>query len=408
MTDDLPMRAATDADLPALVEFITGAFLRDPEDDELDVQRLVAEPDRTHVISDGTTIVGTGMILTRDLTVPGAVIPAAHVTGVAVASTHRRQGLLTRIMTAQLEAVRDRGTEPIAVLWASEGAIYGRFGYGVASWQMEYTITTRETALTVPPSPGRLRQAVPRDVIGDLSAVFDRVQAGRPGRSGRDERWWKYHTADPKSWRRGRSAQRAVLYDSGDEIDGYAIWRVKSSWGDTGPDGEVAVIEVVAATADAYRALWRFLLSIDLTRTVTYYFAASDEPLVQLVTNPSGLDASAGPGLWLRIVDLPRALAGRKYAAPVDVVLEVTDAMLSGNAGRWRIVGDKAAARCEATDDDPDLTLDVGHLGAAYLGGTSLLSLGAAGLVTEHRAGTLAATSTAFGWAPAPLSIEIF
>ena len=109
------MRAATDADLPALVEFILGAFLRDPEDDELDVQRLIAEPDRTHMITDGATIVGTGMIHTRDLTVPGAVIPAAHVTGVAVASTHRRQGP-TRIITAQLEAVRDRGTEPVAVL----------------------------------------------------------------------------------------------------------------------------------------------------------------------------------------------------------------------------------------------------------------------------------------------------
>ncbi|MGH8823325.1 MAG: GNAT family N-acetyltransferase [Jiangellaceae bacterium] len=408
MTRDLSMRTATDADLPALVEFITGAFLRDPEDDELDVQRLVSEPDRTHMITDGATVVGTGMILTRDLTVPGAVIPAAHVTGVAVASTHRRQGLLTRIMTAQLEAVRDRGTEPVAVLWASEGAIYGRFGYGAASWQMEYTITTRETTLTAPAPLGRLRQAVPKDVIGDLSAVFDRVQADRPGRSSRDERWWKYHTADPKSWRRGRSAQRAVLYDSGDEIDGYAIWRVKSGWSDVGPDGEVAVIEVVAATAEAYRALWRFLLTIDLTRTVKYYFAAPDEPLTQLVTNPYGLDASTGPGLWVRIVDVPGALASRRYAVPVDVVLEVTDAMLPGNAGRWRLVGDKEAARCEATDDEADLTLDVGHLGAAYLGGPTLLSLGAAGLVRENRPGPLLAASTAFGWSPAPLSIEVF
>jgi predicted acetyltransferase len=273
---------------------------------------------------------------------------------------------------------------------------------------MEYTIATRDTALTVPAPPGRLRQTVPKDVIGDLSAVFERVQATRPGRSGRDERWWKYHTADPRSWRRGRSAQRAVLYDSGDDVEGYALWRVKSDWSSTGPDGEVGVIEVVASTADAYRALWRFLLSIDLTRTVKYYFAAPDEPLAQLVTNPSGLDASAGPGLWVRIVDLPRALAERRYTTPVDVVLDVTDTMLPGNAGRWRLVGDATAARCEATDDEPDLALDIGHLGAAYLGGTSLLSLGAAGLVTESRAGALAAASTAFSWSPAPLSIEIF
>ncbi|HEU0212717.1 MAG TPA: GNAT family N-acetyltransferase [Jiangellaceae bacterium] len=408
MTRNLPMRAATDADMPALVEFVTGVFLRDVEDDELDVQRLITEPDRTHVITDGAAVVGTGMILTRDLTVPGAVIPAAHVTGVAVASTHRRQGLLTRIMTAQLEAVRDRGTEPVAVLWASEGAIYGRFGYGVASWQLEYTIATRDTALAVPAPPGRLRQAVPKDVIGELSAVFDRVQADRPGRSGRDERWWKHLTADPRSWRRGRSAQRAVLYDSGTEVEGYALWRVKSDWSNTGPDGQVAVIEVVVSTADAYQALWSFLLSIDLTRTVTYHFAAPDEPLAQLVTNPSGLDASMGPGLWVRIVDLPRALAERRYTAPVDVVLDVTDSMLPANTGRWRLVGDDSAARCDATDDEPDLTLDVRHLGAAYLGGTSLLSLGAAGLVTENRAGTIGPTSTAFSWSPAPLSIEIF
>ena len=273
VTDELPIRLATADDLPELSTVISEAFLHDREDETLDLRRLVYEPERTHVATDGQ-IVGTGGVLTRDLTVPGAVVPAAHVTAVAVAATHRRRGLLTRIMTTQLEAVRKRGDEPIAVLWASEGAIYGRFGYGLACWQVEYEIPIRETMPPVKPPTGRLRQAVPRDVVDELAQVYDRAQVQRPGRSSRDQRWWMFLTADPKPWRRGRSAQRAVLYEDAGSVDGYAIWRVKDGWSATGPSGEVAVNEVVAATGEAYAALWRFLLSIDLTRTVKFSFAA--------------------------------------------------------------------------------------------------------------------------------------
>ena len=182
MTDELPIRLATADDLPELSTVISEAFLHDREDETLDLRRLVYEPERTHVATDGQ-IVGTGGVLTRDLTVPGAVVPAAHVTAVAVAATHRRRGLLTRIMTTQLEAVRKRGDEPIAVLWASEGAIYGRFGYGLACWQVEYEIPIRETMPPVKPPTGRLRQAVP----GTWSTSSRRCTTGRRsnGQAGR-------------------------------------------------------------------------------------------------------------------------------------------------------------------------------------------------------------------------------
>ena len=407
MTNELPIRVATADDLPELDIVISGAFLHDAEDETSELHRLVYEPERSHVITDGP-IVGTGAVLTRNLTVPGAVLPAAHVTAVAVAATHRRRGLLTRIMTTQLEAVRDRGDEPIAVLWASEGAIYGRFGYGLACWQVQYEIPTRETALPTAPSAGRLRQAVPRDVIDELAQVYDRAQVERPGRSGRDERWWKFLTADPKPWRRDRSAQRTVLYEANGSVDGYAIWRVKGAWSATGPSGEVAVNEVVAATGEAYAALWRFLLSIDLTRTVKFSFAALDDPLPHLVSNPNALETHVFPGLWIRLVDLPRALSARRYSAPVDVVLEVSDGLLRDNAGRWRLVSDGSTAQCDAADDLPDLTLDVRALGAVYLGGVSMHSLAAAGLITENTPGSLAAASSAFSWHVAPASWEIF
>jgi predicted acetyltransferase len=408
VTGELPIRTATAEDFAELAALISGAFLQDVEDETLDLHRLVTEPDRGHVITDGGRIVGTGAVLTRDLTVPGGVLPAAHVTAVAVASTHRRRGLLTRIMTTQLEAVRDRGTEPIAVLWASEGPIYGRFGYGLACWQVHYEIPTRETTLSAQQSTGRLRQAVPRDVIDELAQVYERALPERPGRSGRDERWWKFHTADPKPWRHGLSAQRAALYEAGDSVDGYAIWRVKAGWSPTGPDGRVEVVEVVAVTTDAYAALWRFLLSIDLTRTVKFSFAAIDDPLPHLVSNPNALETHVAPGLWVRVVDLPSALTSRRYAAPVDVVLDVSDSLLPDNAGRWRLVADATSARCDRTDAEPDLTLDVRSLGAAYLGGVTLHSLATAGIVLEHTPGSLAAASAAFGWHAAPASWEIF
>jgi predicted acetyltransferase len=402
------MRIATAEDLPELATFVSGAFLHDAEDETLDLFRLVDEPERSHVITDDGRIVGTGAVLTRDLTVPGASLAAAHVTGVAVAATHRRRGLLTRIMTAQLQAVAEQGDEPIAVLWASEGGIYGRFGYGLACWQVQYDVVTRETSVPAGPSTGRLRQAVPRDVIDELAQVYDRAQPERPGRSSRDQRWWKFLTADPKPWRRDMSAQRAVLYQEAGSVEGYATWRVKGGWSASGPSGEVAVNEVVATTGDAYAALWRFLLSIDLTRTVKFSFAALDEPLPHLVNNPNALETHVSPGLWVRLVDLPTALSARRYSAPVDVVMDVSDAMLPDNAGRWRLVTGAAAPRCDRTEAEPDLTMDVRALGAVYLGGISMHSLAAAGLVAERTPGTLAAASAAFGWPVAPASWEIF
>jgi predicted acetyltransferase len=161
-------------------------------------------------------------------------------------------------------------------------------------------------------------------------------------------------------------------------------------------------------TGDAYAALWRFLLSIDLTRTVKFSFAALDEPLPHLVSNPSALETHVSPGLWIRIVDLPGALMARRYLAPVDVVVEVSDALLPANAGRWRLIADASVARCESTDTPPDLTLDIRALCSAYLGGVSLHSLAAAGLVTENVPGSLADASAAFGWHTAPASWETF
>ncbi|NDL58697.1 GNAT family N-acetyltransferase [Phytoactinopolyspora mesophila] len=408
MSADLELRTATAADAEARGRLLASTFLDDYEEASFRRHQMVDELDRTHIVVDGSEQVATAGVLSRDLSVPGAVTPAAHVTGVVVAPTHRRRGLLSRLMDVQLRAVRERGTEPIAALWASEGAIYGRYGYGIASWHVDYRIPTSETTLPGSTPPGRLRAVTPAEAHRQVAEVFDRFRRRTPGVSDRRDRWWEYLTADPETRRRGMSALRGVVYEEDGETLGYAWWRAKSQWSTSGPDGEVGVSEVVAENTEAYAALWRFLMNIDLTRTVTYRFATTDEPLAFLVDNAKPLATGVRPGLWVRVVDVAAALSTRRYAAPIDAVLEITDARLPENAGRWHLVGDMSSAKCSSTDIMPDLTLDVGELGAAYLGGTSLASLAAAGLVTEHQRGALYAASTAFGWHRQPAPIEVF
>jgi predicted acetyltransferase len=398
-------------DFHAAFGVLRAAFGADFPEDELEGNRLVFETTRSHVIDhdDDGTVAHAGAY-TREVTVPGGIVPAAHVTLVGVRPTHRRRGLLTRLMTHQLRKVREGG-EPIAMLWASEGRIYQRFGYGMAAMRhMIGSADRREVRLTrsVPPEAGRLRDVAPEQARKDLQQVYERVRAEHPGWSSRDEKWWGRRLSDPPGQRQGHTERRALLFEGRDGVDGYALWRRKGDWDDTGPKGVVDVVELVAATTEAYLALWEFLFSVDLARTVRSAFAAADEPLLYLVNEPRALGARVGDSLWVRVVDVPAALSARRYAAPVDVVLEVTDALLPDNAGRWRLTGDASGATCTATTDAADLACDVADLGALYLGGTSLGALVAAGRVRELRPGAVTAAAAAFGWQRQPSALEIF
>jgi predicted acetyltransferase len=421
------IRPATADEFPAICQLLGTAFGQDMAEDEVDRERLVFEPDRDLVVVDGGEIVGNAGAYTRELTLPGGVAaPAAHVTLVSVRPTYRRRGLLTRLMTRQLADVRAAG-ESIAVLWASEGRIYHRYGYGMATVHYTLEIDTREVRLPPPaaergPEPGRpagdaapsgvpagrLRDSAPSDARKEMSQVYERVRLARPGWSSRDDRWWEWVIADPPSRRRGANARRALLFEGPDGVDGYALWRQKLEWSATGANGEAYVLEVVAATAPAYHELWRFLIALDLTRTVRYWYAATDEPLLHLVNEPRRLGGHVGDGLWVRLVDVAGALAARRYAAPVDVVIEVSDALLPHNAGRWRLSANGAEVTCTPSAEPAALACDVAALGAAYLGGTPLSTLAAAGRVRELRPGALAAATIAFASERAPSAIEVF
>jgi predicted acetyltransferase len=405
--DELPMRVGTAEDFEAVSRLVQGAFHADPDPETVEIERGITEPDRALVVTDDGQVVAHAEALTRDLTVPGNVIPAGHVTGVAVAATHRRRRLLTRLMRHQLRDIYQAQREPVAVLWASEARIYPRFGYGLATERLSMEINGREAAVTAARS-GRLRGAEPAALRTEMAKVYEQLRPSSPGWSSRDERWWNWRLADSQSRRGGAAELRAAVHESDAGVDGYAVWRAKGDWVAELPRGEVWVTEVVATNPAAYASLWEFLLGIDLTRTTRYRFGAVDEPLVHLVHNPRALGARLVDGLWLRVVDVGAALSARRYAAGVDLVLEVTDPILEENTGRWRLVGDGSTASCTRTDAPADLSCAVTDLGAVYLGGPSWATLAAAGRVRELRRGALAAATAAFGWHRAPSSIEVF
>ncbi|MFI2367098.1 GNAT family N-acetyltransferase [Streptomyces sp. NPDC018833] len=364
----------------------------------------LTELDRSLAAWDGDECVGTAGAFTFQVSVPGgAMVPAAGVTMVSVAATHRRRGILTAMMRRQLDDVRALG-EPLAVLTASEPVIYGRFGYGTASHQMSVEIDSSRVRLLVPPGTDdvRLRFVTVEEGADACERVYRRTIGSRPGMLARTPGWEGLALLDPPSEREGASPMQCVLAERDGEVVGYVRFHNKPEWSPAGPEGSVSVRHIDALDPAAYAALWRFLCEIDLTSTVQARNRPVDDPLLHLVTDVRRCNVRLRDSLHVRLVDVGAALAARTYQAQVDVVLDVEDAFCPWNGGRWRLTGDAKAASCERTEDAAELALSVRELGAAYLGGVSLSSLAGAGRVRELREGALAEADVAFGSAVAP------
>ncbi|TDU88514.1 putative acetyltransferase [Kribbella voronezhensis] len=402
---EIAVRVGVAEDYEAMSAVFGTAMMFDPSGDD-ELGKRLFEPERALVATDGEEIVGTTKALTRDLSVPGAVVPAAHVTGVGVRATHRRRGVMSALIGRQLREV----PEAIAVLWASEPGIYGRFGYGAATRGVSYEIDLHRVGPPVVPTrPGELGELTVDEAYKELPPLLRALQERRPGVSGRSELKWQRHLEDKKEDRGGRTARQILVHrDETGAIDGYALWRGKMNWQAAGPTNEVRLEELVALEPTAYKALWSYLLTMDLAATLAYGYAALDEPLLQLVTTPTAMGRRLGESLWLRVTDVPRALEQRRYAAAVDLVIEVTDELIPANAGRYRLTADGTTARCARTDDPADLTIPVGELGATYLGGRQLAEFALTGRVVEHTPGALNSATIAFSWPVHPVSIEVF
>jgi predicted acetyltransferase len=418
MTQSYPIRTIGADEFAALAEVDAQAFLEPWPAEAQQHEQITTEFDRTFAAFDGDQMVGTGANYSFRLTVPGGIAPAAGITQIAVLPSHRRRGILTAMMARLFAdaAVRD---EPVAILFASESAIYGRFGFGLASMECDLTIRRGEGRL-VPGSvtagqagPLRLRAAEPLAVQAELAAVFDAERAGRPGMLERDERWWTSRLTDVPALRpAGTSPLRCLLAEDEDGPRGYALYRTKPSWDSSHlAEGQLQIREMHALDPAATAALWSDLLSRDLVGEVHASMRPLDEPLLALLADPRRARPTLGDGLWLRLLDLPDAMRRRSYAAAADLVLEVIDPVIAGNDGRWRLrAGGPAGgpASCERTEAAADVRLTVAALAAGYLGGAHFSQLTGAGHVAELTPGALAALGTALSWDRPPFSGMVF
>jgi predicted acetyltransferase len=362
----------------------------------------VLPEDRLHVALDDGRAVGSAGAYGFGFTIPGGPVRAAGVTVVGVLPTHRRRGILRSLMRAQLDDARERG-EALAVLWASEGGIYGRFGYGLASLCGDIERPRARAADARPVEPaGSLRLRPPGEALPLLRAVYDRVAPETPGMIARTEAWWKARIVHDPEWVRddGGELNAAVLEEDGRPV-AYALYRAKVSFEAGASTGVTRVVEAMGVSPAATAQIWRFLLDVDWMARIEAELLPLDHPLLLLLAEPAAMRMRVGDGLWVRLVDVGAALAERSYAGDGDLVLEVSDPFCPWNEARFGLDGAR-------TMSDADLRLGADALGSAFLGGFSFARLADAGRVEELVPGALARADALFRTERAPWCPEIF
>jgi predicted acetyltransferase len=366
-----------------------------------------AELDRTVAAFEGDEIVGIGRNYSLELTLPGgAVIPVAGVSWIAVRPTHRRRGILRRMMAYLVEEGARRG-ECASILTASEGGIYGRFGFGVATRVMAIELARSGAEFAEPVTRGRVRMVEPEESLKIAPELFERVRRQRNGAVSRSPVWWAEQWVDKKLEKK----RFDVVYELDGRVEGYAVYRVDGTWINGINDKAVSVDDLVAATPDAEAALWQFLCSVDLTNTTTHSHVPIDIELPWRLQDVRQVRTKElGDWLWLRPVDVPVLLSARRYATAERLVFEVRDEMRADGdaAGRFLLEGGPERAACVRTDESPEIVLDVGALGSITLGTLNASVLARARKVEEHVAGGLAKTDRMFAVERAPHNFTWF
>jgi len=395
-----PIRLEEQRAYSTLMRRAFGASL--PTDEELAISREITEFDRTLAFFDGPEIIATAGIFTYEMTVPGGTLPCGGVTRVSVLATHRRRGLLTAMMRRQLDDMHQRG-EPLAALYASEAPIYGRFGYGLATYQAAVEIERSHTAFAKRVTgSGRLSMVDVPTAVAAFTRIWEQARRNQPGMLGLDERWMRNQLADLELMREGASPNYRVLHQTGEKPTGFAIYRIKMDWDSSGPNGTLRLGMLIAATAEAYAALWRHVLDVDLMARVTAEMRPVDEPLRFLLADSRQPKTRIEDGIWLRLVDVAAALAGRRYSVEGRLALRVRDAFCPWNDGQVELIGGPAGAACKPNGGTPDLAIDAADLAAVYLGGNRFRVLFEAGRVEELRPGAIARADAMFATDRAP------
>jgi predicted acetyltransferase len=291
----------------------------------------------------------------------------------------------------------------MAALWASEGGLYGRFGYGMASVAADMEIPREHAAFARPVDwDGATRLVTADEALALFAGVYDQVAATTPGMLSRSQDWWRTRTLADAEWRRAGGGELTyVVLARGGEPEAYALYRLNFSYADGAPTGVTHVVEAIGATPAATAAVWRYLLDIDWMAKIEAELLPVDHPLHLLLLEQSRMKFRVGDGLWIRPVDVGAALKARSYAGDGDLVLEVRDEFCPWNDGRYALDGSKTTA-------SPDLRLTASDLGTVFLGGFTFSDLLRAGRGEEVKQGAVAAADVLFRTSEKPWCPEIF
>lgn len=405
---DFELRAVTADEIDMLLLADQRGFGGTPPTLEASRSWALGELDRTRVAFDDGTPVGVSRTYTFELTMPGgALLPAAAVSWVSVLPTHRRRGVLTQMMAAMHDDARERG-EPVAMLTASESLIYGRFGYGPATWR--WGLRAQRTRIefdTDGGHAGSMHLLTRGEAERALPPIYDRVRCGRAGMVSRPEFWWPAVFFDHLGGGDKKAFFVAVHRDNAGRDDGYVAYEISGDWLGGLGDRQLLVWDLQAENTDTHLALWRYVFGVDLVADVVATNVAADDPLRFAVTDGRRVRVDfVNDMLWIAPLDISTALAARTYATDGSLVVEVHDT--AGGKTCVALEGGPTGARCTATDRDPDLVGPVQSVGAALLGGTKWSELAAAGRVDERSPGALARADLMFSTSPAPATLSYF
>jgi predicted acetyltransferase len=414
--DDLELRLVDPADPSAVKRWLQadarGFHAAEPGEKLLAAQALAVGGDRITAVldpaaADAATPVATVRCWPMDLTVPGGSLPAWAISSVTVAPTHRRRGIARGLLTAELRTARRLGL-PLAMLTVSEATIYARYGFGPAANQAGYTIDTTRARWARPAPTGRLHLVAPETLLTDGPPIFARARAlfGAAGEVDRRDDWWQNAlNLMPPAPGASEHTLRAVRFDdSAGTAQGFALYRI--ALGNAYP-ARLELADLVAATDDAYAALWRFLLETDLVSEISAPLRSVAEPVRWQVSDPRALrKTDERDHLWLRILDLPVVLGRRGYTVPGSFHLTVSDDLGFAD-GEFRLTVD-AEGRGDArpsggpSASDVRVSLSVADLASLYLGGTSAVTLARSGRLVEGSADAAARLDAAFRTAVPP------
>ncbi|MFF9605115.1 GNAT family N-acetyltransferase [Streptomyces sp. NPDC014684] len=392
MTNDV--RTVTEADFEDWLRALNTGFLMEPATapELLEAHRRRFGAGRPLGAFEDGRCVATFRSFPQEVTaVGGAAVPADAITNVSVSPTHRRRGLLSRMMARDLRAAKERG-DVVATLIAAEYPIYGRYGFGPATWTTQWTVEVPRSGLdprwSGPEDGGRIDLVDGEDVRKLGPELHERIRRAQPGAVSRDELWWQLKTGAVRLDRNWTEPFHAVYRAASGEVEGLVSYGADGRWHDKQPHHTADVKWLLGATPAAERALWRFLCSIDWITKVKSGWRGPDDLLPFYLPDPRAARVAVhADWLWVRILDVVRALEARTYEGAGSLVLEVVDADgLAG--GTFRLEASPQGASCVPADGaDADLTLPVGELGKVWLGDESLVRLAALGRVQEEREG---------------------